>query len=102
MDRLVAEIMGRIEAGADDPRLRWSPDRMTVQVVFSLLVLNGGPNVAGSGRRAPVGDAWQGAMAEHRRGAAGRGGGVARQAQESPPCCPPGTWANRPGARGVG
>jgi hypothetical protein len=34
MDRLVAEIMGLIEAGADDPRLRWSPDRMTVQVVL--------------------------------------------------------------------
>src|SRR6266481_4577423 len=63
MDRLVAEIMGLIEAGADDPRLRWSPDRMTVQVVFSLLVLNGGPNVAASGRRAPFGDAWQAAMA---------------------------------------
>jgi len=79
MDRVVAEIMGLIEAGADDPRLRWSPDRMTVQVVFSRLVLDGGPNVAASGRRAPFADAWQAAMAEHGWVPAGERGVFARK-----------------------
>ena len=79
MDRLVAELMGLIEAGADDPRLRWSPDRMTVQVVFSRLVLDSGPNVAASGRRAPFGDAWQAAMAEHGWVPAGQRGAFARK-----------------------
>src|SRR5258708_23291791 len=65
MEPLVAEIMGLIEAGADDPRLRWSPDRMTVQVVLSRLILGGTPKLAASGRRVGFGEAWQASMAEH-------------------------------------
>jgi hypothetical protein len=66
MEPLVAEIMGLIEASADDPRLRWSPDRTMVKVIFSRLILDGGPALAAQGRRrAPFGDAWRAAMAEH-------------------------------------
>jgi hypothetical protein len=65
MESQVAEIMGLIEASADDPRLRWSPDRTTVTVVFSRLILDGGPMLAPQGRRARFGDAWRAAMAEH-------------------------------------
>ncbi len=65
MVSLVAEIMGLIDAGADDPRLRWSPDRMTVQVVLSRLVLDAPPKPDASGRRVGFGEAWQAAMAEH-------------------------------------
>jgi hypothetical protein len=65
MEPLVAEIMRLIDAGADDPRLRWSADRMTVLVVFSRLVLEGKPRVDPQGRRVRFGDAWRAAMAEH-------------------------------------
>lgn len=65
MEPLVAEIMRLIDAGADDPRLRWSSDRMTVRVVYSRLVLDGAPRVDPQGRRARFGDAWRAAMAEH-------------------------------------
>jgi len=65
MEPLVAEIMRLIDAGADDPRLRWSPDRMTVRVVCSRLVLDGTPRVDPQGRRARFGDAWRAAMADH-------------------------------------
>jgi hypothetical protein len=58
MEPLVAEIIGLIEASADDPRLRWSPDRRTVQLVLSRLILD-----SGAGRGAP--------------GGRGRGGGAA-------------------------
>jgi hypothetical protein len=64
MDPLVTEIMTLIEANADDPRLRWSPDRMTVTVVFSRLILDSGPMVAARCRQARFGDAWRAAMAE--------------------------------------
>ncbi len=47
MEPLVAEIMGLIEARADDPRLRWSADRTLVSVVFSRLVLDRGSVLAG-------------------------------------------------------
>lgn len=79
MEPLVAEIMGLIEAGADDPRLRWSPDRRTVQVVISRLVLDGGPKQTASGRRVRFGDAWQAAMAEHGWVPAGQRGVFARR-----------------------
>lgn len=62
MEPLATEIMTLIEASADDPRLRWSPDRTTVTVVFSRLILDSGP--AARGRRARLGDAWRAAMAE--------------------------------------
>jgi hypothetical protein len=65
MEPLVEELMGLIEAGAEDPRLRWSPDRATVRVVFSRLILDSGPMLASQGRRARFGDAWRAAMAEH-------------------------------------
>lgn len=65
MEPLVAEIMQLIETGADDPRLRWSPDRMTVRVVFSRLILDGEPRVDPPGRHARFGDAWRAAMVQH-------------------------------------
>jgi hypothetical protein len=75
---LVAEIMGLIEARADDPRLRWSADRTLVRVVFSRLVLDGGPVPAGEGRRTGFGDAWRTAMIEHGWVPAGQSGMFAR------------------------
>jgi hypothetical protein len=81
MESLVAEIMGLIEASADDPRLRWSPDRTTVTVVFSRLILDGGPMLAAQGRRAPFGDAWRVAMAEHGWVPAGHSGTFTRRGQ---------------------
>jgi hypothetical protein len=65
MEPLVAEIMRLIEARADDPRLRWSPDRMTVRMVYSRLILDEGPMPAARLRRARFGEAWRAAMAEH-------------------------------------
>jgi hypothetical protein len=62
-ESVTAEIMRLIEAGADDPRLRWSPDRMTVQVVLSRLILDGESRQAG-GRRTRFGGAWRAAMTE--------------------------------------
>lgn len=64
MEPLITEIMTLIEASADDPRLRWSPDRTTVTVVLSRLILDSGPMLAAPGRRARFGDAWRAAMAE--------------------------------------
>jgi hypothetical protein len=64
MEPLVAEIIGLIEARADDPRLRWSPDRQTVQIVLSRLVLDSGPALAAQGGRSRFGEAWRAAMAE--------------------------------------
>jgi len=79
MEPLVDEIMRLIEAGADDPRLRWSPDRMTVRVVFSRLVLDGGSKLTASGRRLGFGDAWHAAMTEHGWVPAGPRGVFARR-----------------------
>lgn len=81
MEPLVAEIMRLIEASADDPRLRWSPDRTTVMVLFSRLILDGGPMLAAQGRHAPFGDAWRAAMAEHGWVPIGHGGMFARPGQ---------------------
>ena len=65
MEPMIAEIIALIEVGADDSRLRWSPDRATVQVVFSRLVLGGGPRLAARGRRTRFGEEWRTAMAKH-------------------------------------
>ncbi len=62
---LVAEIMQLIDARADDPRLRWSPDRATVQLVFSRLILDGEPRTDPPGRRARTGEVWRAAMIQH-------------------------------------
>ena len=80
MEPQVAEIMRLIEAGADDPRLRWSPDRTTVTVVFSRLVLDGRPILDARGRRVRFGDAWRAAMAEHGWVQAGHSGLFSRPA----------------------
>jgi hypothetical protein len=64
MEPLVAEIIGLIEAGADDARLWWSPDRTMVRVVLTELDLDSAPAQAGLGRRIRFGDAWRAAMAE--------------------------------------
>lgn len=65
MEPMIAEIIALIEVGADDSRLRWSPDRATVQVVFSRLVLDGRPWLTAPGRRTRFGEQWRAAMAEH-------------------------------------
>jgi hypothetical protein len=65
MESLVTEMMQLIDARADDPRLRWSPDRMTVRVLYSKLVLTRQPMADAQGRRARFADAWLAAMAEH-------------------------------------
>jgi hypothetical protein len=65
MDSLVTEIMRLIDSRADDPRLEWSPDRMTVRVLFSQLVLTRPPMTDVRGRRTRFADAWLAAMAEH-------------------------------------
>ena len=64
MEPLVAEIIALIEAGADDPRLQWSPDRTIVRVVHAELDLDSAPRQGGLGRRIRFGDAWRAAMAE--------------------------------------
>ena len=83
MDALVEEIMGLIEAGADDPRLRWSPDRRTVQLVLSRLILDASPQQDASGRRVGFGQAWQAAMVEHGWVPTGQRGVFARPAAEA-------------------
>jgi hypothetical protein len=65
MESLVTEIMQLIDARADDPRLQWSPDRMTVRVLYSKLVLSHRPTTDAKGHRARFADAWLAAMAEH-------------------------------------
>ena len=65
MDSLVTEIMQLIDSRADDPRLEWSPDRMTVRVRYSRLVLARQPTTNVQGHRERFADAWLAAMAEH-------------------------------------
>ena len=65
MESLVTENMRLIDSRADDPRLEWSPDRMTVRVLFSQLVLTRPPMTDVQGHRARFADAWLAAMAEH-------------------------------------
>lgn len=59
------EIMALIETRSADPRLLWSPDRMTVRIVLSKLVLGGVPRQAAGGRRVRLDDEWRATMAEH-------------------------------------
>jgi len=80
MDSLVTEIMRLIDSRADDPRLEWSPDRMTVRVLFSQLVLARQPMTDVEGHRARFADAWLAAMAEHGWRPAGRPGLFTRAA----------------------
>ena len=65
MDSLVTEIMQLIDSRADDPRLEWSPDRMTVRVRYSKLVLARQATTDVQGRRTRFGDVWLATMAEH-------------------------------------
>jgi hypothetical protein len=65
MDSLVTEIMQLIDSRVDDPRLEWSPDRRTVRVRYSKLVLDRQPTTDVRGRRARFADEWPAAMAEH-------------------------------------
>jgi hypothetical protein len=65
MESLLTEMMQLIDARADDPRLQWSADRMTVRVLYSQLVLTRQPMTDAQGRRARFADAWLAAMAEH-------------------------------------
>jgi hypothetical protein len=63
---LVAEIMGLIEAGSDDPRLKWSPDRAAVRVIVSRVIPpDSGFKQTVQGRQRRFGDAWAAAMTEH-------------------------------------
>jgi hypothetical protein len=65
MEPLVIEIMQLIDARADDPRLQWSPDRMTVRVLYSKLILARQLRTDARERRSRFADAWLAAMAEH-------------------------------------
>jgi hypothetical protein len=96
MEPLVTEIMMLIEASADDPRLRWSPDRTTVTVVFSRLILDSRPTPAAGGRRVRLGDDWRAAMAERGWVPTGQSGTFTRpghrgdRGQPTIATCPPG------------
>jgi hypothetical protein len=81
MDSLVTEIMQLIDSRADDPRLEWSPDRRTVRVRYSQLVLDRQPTTDSQGRGARFADAWPVAMAEHGWRPAGRPGLFTRAAR---------------------
>ena len=81
MDSLVTEIMRLIDSRADDPRLEWSPDRRTVRVRYSKLVLARQPTTDVQGRRARFGDEWLAAMAEHGWRPAGSPGMFTRAAR---------------------
>jgi hypothetical protein len=74
MDSLVTEIMRLIDSRADDPRLEWSPDRRTVRLLFSQLVLARQPVTDSQGHREGFADDWLAAMAEHGWRPAGRPG----------------------------
>jgi hypothetical protein len=65
MESLVTDIMRLIDARADDPRLEWSPDRMTVRVLYSKLILTRQTTPDIQGRWVGFADAWLIAMAEH-------------------------------------
>jgi len=65
MESLVTEIMQLIDSQADDPRLEWSADRLTVRVLYSRLILTRQPATDDQGRRAKFADDWLAAMAEH-------------------------------------
>ncbi len=80
MDSLVTEIMQLIDSRADDPRLEWSPDRRTVRVRYSQLVLDRQPTTDVQGSGARFADAWPAAMAEHGWRPAGRPGLFTRAA----------------------
>lgn len=80
MDSLVTEIMQLIDSRADDPRLQWSPDRMTVRVLYSKLVLARQPATDVHRPRVRFADAWPAAMAEHGWRPAGRPGLFTRAA----------------------
>ncbi len=80
MESLVTEIMQLIDARADDARLQWSPDRMTVRVLYSKLVLARQHTTDAEGHRTRFGDAWLAAMAEHGWRSAGSPGLFTRAA----------------------
>ena len=65
MESLVTEIMQLIDSQADDPRLEWSSDHLTVRVLYSRLILARQPMTDDQGRRAKFADDWLAAMAEH-------------------------------------
>jgi hypothetical protein len=65
VEPLVAEIMGLIEAGADDPRLKWSPGHTAVSAVPSRVIPDGGYRQTVQGRRKRFREALAAALAEH-------------------------------------
>jgi len=60
---LVSEIVAMIEAGQDDPRLSWSPDRGSIQISLSKVVGEGNKQTA-QGRRRRISAALDTAMLE--------------------------------------
>jgi len=62
---VLGEIMTLIQTRSADPRLLWSPDKMTVRIVLSKLVLDGVPGLVAGGRRVRLDDEWRAKMAEH-------------------------------------
>jgi len=83
MESVVTEIMRVIDSRADDPRLQWSPDRMTVRVLYSKLVLARNATRDVQGHRARFADAWLAAMAEHGWRPAGSPGEFTRSAHHA-------------------
>jgi hypothetical protein len=83
LESLVTEMMRLIDAQADDPRLQWSSDRLTVRVLYSKLVLTRQPMTDGQGRRARFADTWLAAMAEHGWRSAGPPGLFTRAAPDA-------------------
>jgi hypothetical protein len=59
---LGTEIIDLIEAGADDPRLQWSPDRATVRVLVEKVIPPNGYARTIEGRRRRFTDSWAAAM----------------------------------------
>jgi hypothetical protein len=80
METVVTEIMQLIDSRADDPRLQWSPDRTTVRVLYSRLVLTRNATTDVRGHRARFADDWLAAMAEHGWRPAGSPGEFTRSA----------------------
>ena len=59
---VLAEIIALIQTRSADPRLLWSPDKMTVRIVLSKLVLDGKPGLATGSRRIRLDDEWRAKM----------------------------------------
>jgi hypothetical protein len=91
----LADVAGPVREGAVAELASATGRWVTVTVVFSRLILDGGPMLAARGRRARFGDAWRAAMAEHGWVPAGPSGTFTRpghrgdRGQPTIAACPP-------------